>query len=194
MGRKPRFSSDELLDAALAIALEQGISAVTMTAVASATGAPSGSLYHRFPTRDDLVGRLWLRTITDFQGGLLDALRIDDVDAAATAFIDHVFAWTRDHPDHARLLLAYSEADVTRQWPDTLAVELAQANGAVRSAVTEYARRRYGDASREHVDRVVYALVDLPYSAVRRHLPDGRPRQWLRDFTYDAARRVLAEG
>ncbi|EGD55437.1 TetR/AcrR family transcriptional regulator [Gordonia neofelifaecis] len=191
MGRQPRYSTDELLDAALDIALAKGIGAVTMTAVATATGAPSGSMYHRFASRDELMARLWLRTIQSFQAGLLEALSLDGSDAVIDACLGHVFTWTDANPDLARLMLTYSENDIVGAWHDTLAVELRAANDRVRTALTEFTRRHFGDTHREHIDRTIYALVDLPYTAVRRHLPDGRPRPWLRTFTRDAARRVL---
>ena len=36
-----------------------------------------------------------------------------------------------------------------------------------------YARRRFGRADRRTVDVVRFALVDVPYAAIRRHLVDG---------------------
>lgn len=194
MGRRPRFTTDEILDAALAIAVADGPEAVTVTAVAAAVGAPSGSIYHRFAGRDELVARLWLRTITAFQAGLLDALRAAP-EAVVDACHDHIFGWTAEHPDLARLMLLHDATDITARWPDTLAVELRETNDTARAAITELARRYFGPADRkqerENLDRMIYALIDLPYTAVRRHLPDGRPRPWLREFTTDAAHRVL---
>ena len=48
MPRPAIFTLDELLDAAAALLAADGPSAVTMSAVARAAGAPSGSMYHRF--------------------------------------------------------------------------------------------------------------------------------------------------
>ena len=56
MPRPAIFTLDELLDAAAALLAADGPSAVTMSAVARAAGAPSGSMYHRFPTRAALCG------------------------------------------------------------------------------------------------------------------------------------------
>lgn len=193
MGRTPLFTSDQFLDAALSIALTKGPAAVSMTAVAAAVGAPSGSMYHRFGNRDELMARLWLRTVTDFQAGLLEALHHSDSAMVIDGCLDHVFDWTDAHPELARLMLLYDESDIAADWPDTLAVNLRAANSRVRDALVEFARRHFGDTDRESVDRAVYALVDLPYAAVRRHLPDGRPRTWLRTFTYESAHRVLAQ-
>ena len=56
MPRPARFTRDELLDAAAALLAADGPSAVAMSVVARAVGAPSGSMYHRFPTRAALCG------------------------------------------------------------------------------------------------------------------------------------------
>ena len=58
MPRPARFTLDELLDAAAALLAADGPAAVTMSAVARAAHAPSGSMYHRFPTRAALCGEL----------------------------------------------------------------------------------------------------------------------------------------
>jgi AcrR family transcriptional regulator len=63
MGRRALYSADQILDAARDLAAQSGPAAVTIAALGSALGgAPSGSLYHRFASRNELLGRLWLRT------------------------------------------------------------------------------------------------------------------------------------
>src|SRR5690349_15476626 len=75
MPRPQRYDTDGLLDAAAVILASAGPMAVTMSAVARATGAPSGSMYHRFPTRAALCAQLWLRTHERFHKELMEALR-----------------------------------------------------------------------------------------------------------------------
>ena len=74
MGRPRIHDSDQLLDAAADIAASEGPAALSMAGVAKATGAPSGSVYHLFPTRATLLGELWLRSIRAFQSGYLEEL------------------------------------------------------------------------------------------------------------------------
>lgn len=192
MGRRPKFGTDDLLDAALQIALDDGPAAVTAAAVARRSGAPSGSVYHRFAGSDEILARLWIRTITEFQSGLVDALACPDTDAAADAAIAHVFDWCRDNPEKARLLLTFDEREIDRRAPRSVVDDLRERNDAARGAITGWTRRHFDKPGREEFDRAVYALVDLPYGAVRRHLPDGRPRQWLRDSVTATAHQVLA--
>lgn len=192
MGRKPQYTADDILDAALRLVASGGPSAATATAVGKVLGAPSGSVYHRFASRDELMARLWLRSIARYQDGILAALTAPDPDDALTATIGHAFDWTRENHHEALLLLQYGKTDLVAHWPDTLAAELKGLNARVRKALREYTARRYGAVTPELLDKVMFALIDMPYAAVRRHLPDkGEPAPWLREFTHASARNLL---
>lgn len=99
MARPPRFDTDQLLDAAVALAAAGGPAAVTMSAVAQAVGAPSGSVYHRFAGRPALLAEVWLRTVERFQRGYLAVLDGEpDPHRAARAGSRYVVAWSRENP------------------------------------------------------------------------------------------------
>src|SRR5438067_6617874 len=122
MGR-PKFASSDFLDAALAIAAESGPPAVTVGAITDRLGAPVGSFYHRFASRDVLLGELWLRAVLDFQTGVGKALDAGDGLAAAL----HTPAWVRKHLNQARLLLLYDRSDfVGGDWPEQLHGRVAE--------------------------------------------------------------------
>src|SRR5215467_14657225 len=116
MGR-PLFEHTDFLQAARALACEKGPAAVTVDRVAARLGAPKGSFYHRFASRDALLGELWLKTVLAYQEGFVRAIEAGDGLAAAL----HTPAWARLHLDDARLLLLYSRHDfVQGDWPATL--------------------------------------------------------------------------
>src|SRR6478736_1547123 len=107
MPRPARYTVDVLLDAAADLLAADGPAAVTMSAVARSTGAPSGSVYHRFPTRAALCGELWVRTEERFQDGLIDALVAeDDPQQRCVSGALSIVAWCRAHPVEAEVLLA----------------------------------------------------------------------------------------
>src|SRR6266481_5348844 len=109
-----KFSQGDFFAAALAIVAEQGPSAVTVASISERLRSPTGSFYHRFASRDVLLGELWLRTVLDFQQGITAALDADDGLGAAL----HTPAWVRRHLDEARLLLLYHRDDfVQGGWP-----------------------------------------------------------------------------
>jgi len=111
MPRPARYTVDELLDAAAALLADQGPSAVTMSAVARAVSAPSGSMYHRFPTRAALCGELWIRTEERFQSGVAAALSSQgDPQRRGVAAARFTVQWCREHPHEAQVLLAGADA------------------------------------------------------------------------------------
>ncbi|MDT0308692.1 TetR family transcriptional regulator [Streptomyces sp. DSM 44917] len=176
MGRRPKFAEDDFLDAALGIAVARGAPAVTIADVAAAAGAPVGSVYHRFASRDLLLARLWVRSVRRVQRAFLDAPPGgDDPGLAAERAVALALRWVAEHPGEARLLLLHRREDLVRRWPRELGEELAGLNDAVADALRGHARALYGRASKEAVERVTFALVDIPYAAVRRRLASGEP-------------------
>jgi AcrR family transcriptional regulator len=167
MPRPQRYNTGVLLDAAAAILASDGPAGVTMSAVARATGAPSGSMYHRFPTRAALCGQLWLRTHERFHAGLMAALggttdRQDRCVAAARFTIE----WCRNERAEAQVLMVGADALGLADWPqpavrryDAMRRELRQALRALQPP--------------EDGERVTTAVIDVPYGLVRRHLLAG---------------------
>lgn len=171
MGRPAKFAADQILDAAAALAAEGGHEAVTVTAVAARIGAPSGSVYHRYGSRDLLLAHLWIRAVRRFQEGFLVAAGAPGLAEAVRAAAAHVVRWSAEHPDEARLLLAHDVAELRERWPAELGEELDGLNTAVAAALRELAARLPGEA----LERLTFALVDVPVAAVRRHVLAGRP-------------------
>lgn len=167
MGRSAQFSEQDFLAAAERLAAEQGPGAVTIAAVAAAAGAPTGSLYHRFGSRDELLARLWLDTVKRFQSGFMAALAADDGLAAAL----HTPRWVGFNPLPARLLLLHRSSDFNAgHWPAQLQARADAQAAALRRALASFVRRRYGRNSAAALARVRLALIDLPYAAVRPYL------------------------
>ncbi|MCZ1010699.1 TetR/AcrR family transcriptional regulator [Streptomyces lydicus] len=175
MARPSRFATSQLLDAAVRLAAESGPSGVTMSAVAAAVGAPSGSLYHRFAGRPALLAEVWLRTVEDFQEGYFAALESSqDPRAGGRAAARHIVAWSRTHPAKASLLL-YGEHDFGwDNWSDEHLLRAEEGNIQVRAAMAALAGA-LGLHGRAGLDRVTLAVIDLPLSLVRRHLHGGCP-------------------
>ncbi|MCZ7413885.1 TetR/AcrR family transcriptional regulator [Streptomyces sp. WMMC897] len=173
MARPPRFSTDQLLDAAVRLAAAAGPPGVTMAAVAQAAGAPSGSVYHRFPGRDVLLAEVWLRTVERFQEGYLAALTAEgDVLRSGPAASRHVVVWSRRHPEQAAVLLHGPEAFGRERWPAEQRERADRGNDRVFAALRT-ATAPLGGADPETAERLVLALVDLPLTLVRRHLRSG---------------------
>lgn len=193
MSRPAKFTEDEILDAALRLAAEGGPSAATIGAISGATGAPVGSIYHRFSSRELLLARLWIRTVRRFQEGFLEALRDADPNSAALAAARYAVTWSIEHFDQARILALYRREDLAAQWSKELGDELAALNVQVEAALKLHADRLWpGDG--EAVQRLVFALIDVPYAAVRRNLASGQPPPPIvAELVEDVCRFLLAQ-
>jgi AcrR family transcriptional regulator len=191
MPRPPLHDTDTMLDAARELVLGQGARAATVEAIARSSGAPSGTIYHRFGSRDEMIARLWIRGVQRSQESFLAAIDGLEPRAGGLAGGLSIIDFCAREPADAQLLVAFRHDELVRNAPTgALAEELEQLNQPVERAVVDLARGLYGRASRAALDRVLLAVFDLPYGAVRRHLIAGKPLPpGLRD---DLARAIAA--
>ncbi|MGC5010200.1 TetR/AcrR family transcriptional regulator [Streptosporangium sp. DT93] len=175
VGRPARFTEERILDAALETVAHEGVAGATVAAIAARLEAPVGSIYHRFPSRDLLLARLWIRCVRRFQEGFLDALAAGDLERAAV----HTPRWCREHLAEARVLLLHRPADLVARWPAELGEELAALDARTAGALTAAAADPAAHADAADAadasgrERLLFALVDVPHGAVRRHLAAG---------------------
>jgi AcrR family transcriptional regulator len=186
-----KHETDVILDAARALVLDGGPRAASVAAISEASGAPAGTLYHRFGNRDGILTAAWLRALDRFQGRAMAA----DADTAAdTAVAMAVVAvsFARELPDDARLLLTIRPADLLDGEPDeTFRQTLAAMNAPLTERLGTLARQLYGRRDRRSVDAVARAVSDLPYAVVRRHAHDEPMPSWLEADVAASARAVL---
>ena len=173
MGRPPKYSSDQILDTAQLLLAADGIAGLSVTRVADRLGAPSGSIYHRFGSRDLLVASLWLRAVSDFQNALGPALGEPDAVEAARAMAQQIISWARTNPLSAQVLMLHRSTDLLDgEWP----VELVERSRTQRSRVEQMIGdlcNRLGAVTTAERRRVVFAVIDIPYGAVRSSLSTG---------------------
>jgi AcrR family transcriptional regulator len=193
---RPQLHPPEtMLDAARDLLLEQGATSATIEAISGASGAPTGSIYHRFGSRDELLARLWIRAVYRSQASFLAALEDADADAAARAAALSIVDFCEAEPADARLLASFRREDLIRTTSGQLADELQELNRPLERAVVDLARRLYGKATRATVNRTLLAVFDLPYGAVRRYLLAGaRLPRGLRGDVERAVAAVIAGG
>ncbi len=192
MGRPPQHTADDFLDAAVRIFATKGVAGVTMSAVAREVGAPSGSIYHRFPGRPALLAAVWLRTLTGFQQGYLAALDREPLVEAAIEAAAQVVRWCRAHPAEGKLLYEGNRALGVDDWSPADRDRADEANRKLDAAITRVVRGLRPLTGRS-TDELMLALIDLPYAAVRRHLDRGEaPPPRTVDLVSRTARTLLA--
>ena len=175
MGRPPKFSTDQILDATARLVAEGGPAVATVAGIAQRLGAPTGSIYHRFASRDLLLAQLWVRTAGRAQEGFIAALEQDDLDQAAVDAALHIPRWSRANVDEACVMLQYRREELADQWPDELGSDLMSLRQTVDTAVRGFVRRRFGGITKGNLEVTQFALLDVPYGAVRRYLLRGEP-------------------
>jgi AcrR family transcriptional regulator len=167
-----KFSQVDFLAAAQAIAAAEGPAAVTIASITARLGAPTGSFYHRFASRNVVLGELWLRTVLDFQEGIGAALDAGDGLRAAL----HTLSWVRAHPDNARLLLMYDRRDfVQGEWPQELRERVAEMTARMEAGSRQWARVIFGADGREEVRLAQFLIAEVPVAGVRQHLVRREP-------------------
>lgn len=189
MGRPAKFTSDELLDSAADLLVEGGPAALTAAAVARAAGAPSGSVYHRFPSRDVLAAALWMRTVERFDHEVVSGMEapgepIDVAVAVATRVID----WSAEQPVDAFVLTMFRREDLVADHTFGLS-ERAGALGTRQRAALDALAARLALPT----DLVRFAVAGIPMAAIRRYVGDRSPLPpWVRRAVERSVRATLS--
>ncbi|OBB92494.1 TetR/AcrR family transcriptional regulator [Mycobacterium sp. 852002-40037_SCH5390672] len=186
-----KHETDVILDAARALVLDGGPRAASVAAIAKASGAPAGTLYHRFGNRDGILTAAWLRALERFQRRALAADGETPTDTAVAMAVAAV-GFARALPEDARLLLTIRPGDLLDGEPDAAFQQtLAAMNAPLTQRIAVLARQLYGNSRPRSVDAVARAVADLPYAVVRRHARDEPMPSWLENDVAASAQAVL---
>jgi len=193
VGRKAQYDREAMITAALELIAEGGPQTATVSAIAERVGAPTGSFYHRFRSRDLLLAELWLSVVETFQEAFLAELEGDVPLEAALRGAAFWPLWVRTHLMESRLLLLHHRRDfVSGAWPEELVERAAALEPALMAGIRDLCVRRYGAAEKQALRRIRFALLDVPYGSLRPYVQAGRsPPPDLDDLITDTCRAVL---
>lgn len=184
-----KHETDAILDAARELVLAEGPRAAGVAAIAKASGAPVGTLYHRFGNRDGILAATWLRALDRFQS-LAVAATADSAVEAAVAMALSAIEFAKRFPGDARLLLTVRPEDLVDADGGALVAAITSRNAPLVERLRQLTRELYGADDRRSLDVLQRAVVDLPYAAVRRHVADVP--EWLAGDLADSVRALLA--
>ncbi|HEV2549988.1 MAG TPA: TetR family transcriptional regulator [Stellaceae bacterium] len=171
MARPSRFSEAKILDAAAGLVARGGPGAATIGAIGAAIDAPWGSIYHRFPSRHALLGRLWLGKAAEFQDRFVAALADADPLAAGRDAALSLPRSARADFVGARILLLHRRDDFfADEWPAEMRREAARLGRQVEEALADITRRLFKRVTPETLRLATLAVLDLPFAATRRHV------------------------
>jgi len=200
MARTRTHDLDQLMDAAEALAVESGPTAVTVRALSEATSVSNGAIYHAFGSRAGLMGHVWLRAARRFLDLQRDAVdralatgsapqnAVEAVVAAADAPAEYSIRY----PVSGHFLLAVRRADVlgSGDVPSDVASQLNALDDALTALFVRLARGVWDRADREAVAVIRDCVVELPAALLLRGRRDPTPA--VRDRLAAAVRAVLA--
>jgi AcrR family transcriptional regulator len=167
---KRLFENGDFLIAARDLAAAGGPASVTVSSVTGRLGAPVGSFYHRFASRDVLLANVWLDTALAFQTGFVAAIKAGDGLGAAL----HTPIWVRSHLEDARAFLLYHRDDFAHgNWPQDLKDRVVRQGRRVDAAYKRFARETFGGVSANELRLARFLLAEVPKAAVGSYLRQG---------------------
>lgn len=197
MARTQKFQSEQMLEATRELVVRLGPGEVTIGKIAAALGAPTGSIYHRFSSRDELLGQVWLNTAARYQAAYHAVLSDGDPIAAAFASVRFVLDRARREPDESRLLMLHRREDFLDQaWPKAMQDEARRLDEEARRYFLDFGKRLMLPGASDHraLAGLRYALIDLPLAAIIPALRRGKlPATDQDHLVLAAVRAVLAE-
>jgi TetR/AcrR family transcriptional regulator, repressor of fatR-cypB operon len=107
-GARKTDKKDAILDAMLDLVVERGLDDAPMSAVADRSGASPGVIYHYFPSKDDLIRKLYERVAGLKREAFLDGY--SDAAAPREALLKmwlNAYQFYRTHPKELRFLDQY---------------------------------------------------------------------------------------
>lgn len=171
MPRPARFDDEQIVAATARVAAARGPAGATVARIAAALRAPTGSIYHRFASRDVLLGEVWLRAAESFQGGFAACLAGSDPHAAGLAAVRFVPQQVREQPQQARILLLHRREDfLDRGWPAPMKTRAKALSEQMDEGLRSFCQRLFGRADAKALRIATYALAEAPLAAVRRHV------------------------
>ncbi|GAB3624060.1 TetR/AcrR family transcriptional regulator [Mariniluteicoccus endophyticus] len=191
MARPPKFSVETILDGAGAAVLEHWREA-TIAHVSEFTGAPVGSIYHRFGSRDELFAALWVRAINRFHEALLAACDHPDPQVALERAAVCIPRFCRDHPADAKVMTLYRLQDLLAL-ELSMHDELATINDKVYARLRELVAQRWGEVTERRLTLVGLACQLGPYGLIRPWIGGDIPPE-VDEAVLASARGVLALG
>ena len=188
----PRFTHNGILDATAEEVLQRG-TAVTIGDVCRRLGAPSGSIYHRFPSREELLVRLWLRSVRRFHEAYLAAGDGEDPERALVDMALCVASYTAQHQAEAVSMTLFRQSRLVDTAPQPCQDEVRTVNDTLHARLAELAQARYARVTPRRLTLVRVAAIQCPYGLIRPYVWTAIP-DWMTGAIEASSRAVLGLG
>jgi len=209
---RPRLHSlDDLLDIAEQLVTSDGPTGLTVRGLANSAGAPIGTIYHAFSSKEELLARLWLRATARLGAIMEDAVgsaRGDEPGVGAArdelsggAARDLVVAvalapvvLARTYPASAQLFFAQrSDQLFSMDLPAEVAAELDEVQRRFTGLLVFLAKAVWNRSDTAAVEAIAACVVDISGGLLRRRLLEGRAVDAATERWIEAAVRAILE-
>lgn len=180
MARPRLHAPDDLLDVAEQIVTEADPAGLTLRSLAQRGGVPTGTIYHAFGSKEELLARLWLRATARLGASMEAAMTVleDESSTPADAVVAVALApvaLVRRHPASARLFFTQRPDQLfTSDLPAELAAEIKAVQARFQSTLATLANAMWSRSDGPAIDAIATCVVDLPGGLLRRRLLEGR--------------------
>ena len=187
MGRKSTISDSAVF---AAVGLEVARSGrLTMDALREATGISTGSVYHRYQSREGLLAQAWLFALEEFQGAFVRALDAPGAFPGEQAALATP-RFSREQRDLAIILACGSVSQfLSDHTPEDVMDRIRAANDRARSAMEDF--------SQKHGYRFLacrLALATYPLASVKTFLPEQVVPGDIDEYVREVCRTTLGVG
>jgi AcrR family transcriptional regulator len=100
----------QILDAALVLFVQQGLEGAATAKIAKAAGVATGTLFHHFANKQELITTLYLEIRQELADSLPELQPQQEILTLATTIWNSALTWAMAHPDKVRFLLAYYQS------------------------------------------------------------------------------------
>lgn len=170
--RQAQFSNEQIIEAATKVVVERGPSGASIANIAKATGAPTGSIYHRFTSRNAVLGEVWLKAAEAYQAGFLELLYGFDQDPIEN---DELILYTpnrvRRNLGEARILMVHRREEfLSADWPRDIQARAQRLIAQFSEGHRYFCERICGRCNERTLSVVRYAVASAPVAAVKPYI------------------------
>lgn len=187
-----KFTPDGILDATAEEVFLRGAD-VRIADIARRLDAPTGSIYHRFGSREELLVRLWFRSVRRFHVEYTAVRDQEDPEHALLDMARCVVTFTRDHPREAVAMALFRQSRLVPTAPNSCREEVEQIHEGIHRRLAELTEQRYPHPTERHRSLVRIAAAEGPYALVWPYLRDSVPA-WMPEVVVASSGAVLALG
>jgi AcrR family transcriptional regulator len=186
MGRKSTFRDDAVFAAVARLLVEAG--EARLQGVVAETGVSTGSLYHRFGSREGLLAEAWLDAVGAFQEAFLAALDRGGAQPGLEAALATP-RFCRNEPARALILVCCRRSElVCAATPAHLVDRLETVNRKAARAMQDFCAR-----TGIPLETARLGMIGFPLGAVKLYLP-ARPVPETVDADIARAWQALLDG